>query len=317
MTAMFTPSPAASRVQRTFLVERAALRSLKICVSLIAVLLLNAAAAHAGRKNRVESSCPIPLFSVAPAVEEVSAAVYDPETHMLWSLGDSGTGTSIGRTDLAAGTTETITVLGADNTDWEALVADEYANLWIVDAGDNGAVRSGVVFYLIDPESLDGDTISVERSIAVSYADGPMDVEAALYFDEHIYLIEKIPLLSERRTARIVRIDAAPGAEDTQLAEPAGELRLGAAVTDAALTSEGTLYVLTYIGVFACPNWSAGLCRAAPLRFFFVGQQETLVLLTDNLLLIGAESGYFFALLVALPRTVFLTSPGSSLACGF
>ncbi len=265
-------------------------------VCILLVILGLSSLAHAGEPARIETAGRIPLFTVAPAISEVSAALFFPDERIVWTLGDSGTGPHIGFTLATIGETTAIEVTGAENYDWEALVADGDGRLWICDVGDNSAARSQVTLYQVDPLDLTSDdTIPVTRSIRATYPEGAMDVEAAVYANNRIVLIEKTPLQNtDFDIARMVAIDIADNAPGEQTAEPVGTLPLTVPVTDAALSPEGVLYLLTYIGIYAVTGWEAPGRTVMPLKYFFYGQQEALVALGRNRFFVAIESGLFF-----------------------
>jgi hypothetical protein len=234
-----------------------------------------------------------PVFNVSPVIDEVSASVFDSENGLVWTLGDSGTGARIGRTHVETGETIPIDITGAVNQDWEAMVMDEAGLLWILDVGDNSAVREYVTFYQADPLDLtDNNTLPVIRTITVTYQDGPMNVEAAVYDEGLIYIIEKTPLREiAPYKARVVTVDVSETADPEQEAESAGTIPIYQSITDASVSPEGYLYLLTYTGIYVSIDWREFDRHAMPFKFFFYGQQEALVALGNNSFYVGVELG--------------------------
>ncbi|MCP4715055.1 MAG: hypothetical protein GY868_08060 [Deltaproteobacteria bacterium] len=232
------------------------------------------------------------VINLHNTVSEASAALYIPEEHSIWTLGDSGCGTLLGRTRLHDNETDIIKISGADNIDWEAMVTDEDGNIWILDVGDNNATRSNISAYRITPQFLDDEhVLHTDKNITITYADGPRDVEAAACLNERIFLFEKIPLFSPPHAARVASIDISPGAATRQITHSEGTLAIFQPITDASLSPEGHLYLLTYTGIHISKSWSPTQRSARPLGAFFLGQQESLAALGDNRFIIGIESG--------------------------
>lgn len=245
------------------------------------------------------------VFDVSPAISEVSSVVYDPEQDTAWVHGDSGTPAEIGRLQLSKNETDIIAISGAANIDWEAMVLTDDGNLWILDVGDNLASREDITCYRVNPALLDESMVlEVLQTITLSYPEGPMDVEAAVFKDGRIYLFEKISIV-EFRKARIVSIDVSPGAETDQVAEEEGWLPVIVSITDASISPEGDLYVLTYYGIFKCFFWQEKPRLSVFSKFFFLGQQEAMAALGKNFFLVGVETGKFYLVKKWLPLIPF------------
>jgi len=236
-----------------------------------------------------------PVFDVGAEIIEVSAAALDPDGDAIWTSGDEWGDTTVALTDLETGDTASFTVTGAQSFDWEAMVMDDQRNLWILDVGDNGALRDHVTCYQVAARVPAGEPVlPVLRSISVTYPDGPMDVEAAAYDDERIYLFEKIPL-DQSRDALIVSIDVSAQADSVQVARQEGTIPVFLWITDASVSpEEGYLYLLTYLGIFECRGWRSGDWNTLFIMFFFLGQQEAMVALGRNSFYVGIEPGPFF-----------------------
>ena len=122
-----------------------------------------------------------------------------------------------------------------------------------------------------------------------------MDAEAAAYDDGLIYIIEKTP--SQEIThykARMVTVDVSETADSPQEAKPAGTIPICQSITDASVSPEGYLYLLTYIGIHVSIDWRESDRHALPLKFFFYGQQESVVALGNNSFYVGVETGAFY-----------------------
>jgi len=234
------------------------------------------------------------LFNVFPEISEVSSSVYDRSKDMVWVLGDSGTGAIIGRRKVNDDETDVIDIAGAENIDWEAMVLTDDNDIWILDVGDNQARRENLKFYRVDPDQLnDNMTLDVLQTIDISYPAGPMDVEGAVFKDEKIYLFEKVSLV-EFRKAKIWSVDVSEGAETVQTAKDEGLLPVVFSITDASISPEGILYLLTYYGIFECYFWQEDYRFSLMSKFFFLGQQESMTAMGNYFFLVGVEAGYFY-----------------------
>ncbi len=234
------------------------------------------------------------LFNVFPEISEVSSSVYDRNKDMVWVLGDSGTGAIIGRRKINDDETDVIDIAGAENIDWEAMVLTDDNDIWILDVGDNQARRENLKFYRVDPDRLnDNMTLDVLQTIDISYPAGPMDVEGAVFKDEKVYLFEKVSLV-EFRKAKIWSVDVSEGAETVQTAKDEGLLPVVFSITDASISPEGVLYLLTYYGIFECYFWQKDYRFSLMSKIFFFGQQESMTAMGNCFFLVGVEAGYFY-----------------------
>ena len=252
--------------------------------------------------NYFETSKFKPVFNVSPVIEEVSASILDPSGDIVWTLGDSGTGPIIGRTILGRNSTTAICITGAHNFDWEAMVMDGNGYLWILDIGDNHAVRDHVRLYQVDPGVFSpGKDLPAIRTITVSYPCGTINAEAAAYCTNRIYIIEKTRR-NEVRNARLFSVDISPDAGSEQIAEQEGQINIYHQITDASVSPEGHLYLLTYSGIYICENWPATSRIVSPVKFFSLGQQEAVIALGNNCFLVGVESGCFYSVIEYMPQ---------------
>jgi len=187
-----------------------------------------------------------------------------------------------------------IDIAGVENIDWEALILTADGDLWILDVGDNDAKRDNIKLFRVRPDLIDETRIlDVLQIIHVSYPEGPMDVEAAVMRDERIYLFEKISIV-EFKKARIVSVDVSGDSEISQTAMAEGRLPVIFSITDASLSPEGVLYLLTYYGIFECYFWQKEYSFSLMSKFFFLGQQESMAVMGSNLFLVGVETGNFY-----------------------
>lgn len=108
-----------------------------------------------------------------PQLAEASGVT--PTAGRTWTHNDSGGEPQLfGMT--ADGSTQVVTVEGADAVDWEDLtVLDDH--LWIADTGDNARSRTSVQLYRVPVPAEGQDRVDAER-VDVTYPDGAHDVEA-------------------------------------------------------------------------------------------------------------------------------------------
>jgi hypothetical protein len=228
------------------------------------------------------------VFDVSPTIQEVSGAVFDLRRSVVWTHGDSGTGPVIGRTTMPDGTTIAIQVQGAKNVDWEAIVQDARGALWILDVGDNDRTRPEVLLYRVDPDAIRDGSVSVDRTIRVTYKDGARNVEAAALDGERLYLFEKVYV----GVPRVASVDLSEG--DVQVARPEGKLFPIGPITDASVTSKGAVYFLTYFTIQSCEAcFDPDRRRISTARAGIQGQAESLIALDGNQFLVGFENGQF------------------------
>jgi hypothetical protein len=285
-------------------------RSLVTASLLFTVLTTQGSTHEHFHADHFEKTSMIPVFNVSPVIDEVSAAVIETKNGFIWTLGDSDTGAIIGRTNIDMHETISVHITGAENHDWEAMVMDEAGRLWILDVGDNLVSRDHVTFYQADPRDLTEDsTLPVIQSITVTYPEGPMDAEAAAYAEGLIYIIERTPLLDTTLDkARVVAVDISENADSEQVATSAGTVPIHYTITDASVSPEGFLYLLTYVGIYVSKNWREADRNALPVKLFFFGKQESIMALGRNRFYVGIETGAFYYISKWFPLPPF-TAP--------
>lgn len=267
------------------------------------------------------------LFRVAPTVAEASGATVcsGPDgASSYWSLGDSGTGAVLGRTDLKTLVTERVPLaarVGGEpvvNIDWEALCPAPDGRLWIVDGGGNNLARAAIAAYEVDP----GDTnrpLPVLRRVVIAWpapsgGESPPDVEAGFIAAGSLYLVEKSML----GIPRVYRV-ALPAGDASAATAQVPAVRIGwlspkarkagaqvpvTGITDASLCGTNVC-LLTYYAVFRLPLAAFTAAADAPVAGTLIGEDDlSLVfsLVGPQRMLTQAEG------LVALPGNQFLVS---------
>ena len=225
---------------------------------------------------------------------------------LLWSLNDSGNGTTLFATDTLGRHRGAVQLARAANEDWEAIAAGPCgadACLYIADTGDNRESRPSVRLYRL-PEPPVGAAprgpVALE-SLDLRYREGPHDVEA-MFVDSG----GAVHLISKGRRGRIRHwvVDttawragqAVIAARGTLPIEP--DASRGRLVTDAALARDGRrVAVRTYGEVFFFRLTAEGelvmapgapACALGPLELQGEGvdwlDQERLVLTSEGIL---------------------------------
>jgi hypothetical protein len=256
---------------------------------------------------------PKPSWTVANSVSELSGMATDSVRKVIWSLGDSGTGSWIGRTQPDKRITDKISVGEVKNRDWEAIVLDSNGKVWILDVGDNLSVHKKVFAYMLDPSKIDEPSRSakndgpdalfgdpgkarllkakVEKKIEILYPSGPFDVEAAFFDKGRIYLIGK----HYYKSVPVVSFSIAADAPVVQAAQAFGEIPVIPPVTDAYLSPERKLVLLTYFGLYEVLNWDNPLKRELKsYGYFNWGQTEALTSDGAGGFWVGREDGAVF-----------------------
>jgi len=270
------------------------------------VMLLNTVSAELGQDQPVKN--PFPIFNVKPAIKEVSSAVKDKIRQVIWTVGDSGTGPYMGRTNLSTFKTERIEVLGVVNRDWEALVLDSRGHVWLLDVGNNFFNHNPVKAHQINPDNIkvrtidgvDSLVVTPDRTVILRYPKKfAVDCEAAIVKDDRLYLIQKSFFW---HNPKVYSADISPESPNKQTLNLEGSLKnyrgiRKAVITDAGISEDGeTVYTLSYGILYKYHNFfkfnKTGY--AEHIDTFNFGMSESLTVLGDNRFYIGYENGNFF-----------------------
>jgi hypothetical protein len=235
--------------------------------------------------------------------ETSGVAVSRVHPGVLWTHNDSGDGPSVYATDLHGRDLGTYRLIGAGALDWEDIAlgpcpAADGDCLYLADTGDNLERRPEASIYILEePGTLAGGLDSLPaRRLAVTYADGPQDVEAlAVTRDGTILLISK----GRRGGIKLYRIPRLAARGPSVTVQPSNELgivpqpALARQVTGAAVSPDGTRLVLrTYAELFFYRVGSEGLVRLG--RSCWLGarepQGEAVDFLDDSTLVLTSES---------------------------
>ena len=152
------------------------------------------------------------------------------QSGITWSHNDSGDQATLRAFDSEGIVRAIVNVRGARNYDWEDMASftlDGVAYLIIGDVGDNNAVRTDCVLYVIkEPaftptELVQTLFVDIAWQIPVSYPNGPRDCEsiAVDVQEKMIYLISK-----RTKPAVAYRLPLPGSSKDTLLSEKVGAL---------------------------------------------------------------------------------------------
>ena len=234
------------------------------------------------------------LFNVSTLIPEVSGATYDSYQNAIWSVGESGKRV-LGRTNLSTKETNVFPIIGHEiATDREELVEDSEGNIWILSVGDNDRVRDDIEINMVSPlEAIHNNSLTVQRTIKIQYPDGRKNVEAAFYFDDKIFLIEK----TISSIAKIYTIDISKDSSSIQTVKYFTSIKSLKTrfITAACIDKSEDVFILTYYGTFKLNNWKNSKEVSTKTVNFspFISQMETLVCYRDQLLL-ATEEGAFW-----------------------
>lgn len=193
-------------------------------------------------------------------VPETSGIIASREhAGVFWVHNDSGNPAQIFAIDQSAQVLSTLTLLGADNEDWEDIAIASHEGrdwLYVADVGDNlarvsrgassGRIAPVRLYRLEEPDPEEGvGSVAVER-LELTYPDGPHDCEAVFVHPHSgdVYLLEKVDagLAGVYRASSLV----APG---PNLLERIGTLDM-ALVTAADISEDASrIVVRNYVDV--------------------------------------------------------------------
>ena len=208
------------------------------------------AASDAGRPPRV-----VDRTVSDDRVQEASGLVASRTLDgVLWTFNDSGGDPDLFGVGRDGSVVARLRVKGVENRDWESAapvrLADRSPAVAIGDTGDNRASRDHVTIHVVREPTTTGTTKAApERTITLTYPDGPVDAEA-IFCDprtNRLYVVTK-GLLGGRLYA--VPREAWPGGRSTGRRVEAELTYLARVplvlVTDAAAMPDGRVALRTY-----------------------------------------------------------------------
>ena len=204
-----------------------------------------------------DGSCVYPVTTTTPAtvsrslpqeVIETSGLIY--WNGGLWTHNDSGNQAMLYKIDTLTGLIlQTITVTGAENTDWEDIAQDN-EHIYIGDFGNNLGNRTDLRVYISEKSSFPttGDGSVPAQTINFSYGDQPSfeianrsndyDCESLIVFGDSLYLFTK-NWVNEQ-----TRLYAMPKVPGTYVLFPQGSMDSDGLVTGADVIAGGSEVIL-------------------------------------------------------------------------
>jgi len=212
----------------------------------------------------VPRSGPLPLQAVGklpPEIDESSGLARGAQSGVFWTHNDSGDAARLfaidayGQTVGKAGA-EGVSILGAENRDWEDLANDFQGNLLIGAFGNNANKRRDLAIYRVSTPN-EATATQVRASVRWPFhfaeqthfppADNNYDCEALFVADGKIYIVTKHRADS---LATLYRLND-PSVVQSNVLERIGRANLRGMVTGGASWNDGERVVLlTYYGVW-------------------------------------------------------------------
>lgn len=229
--------------------------------------------------------------------ESSGLAVSRRDATVFWTHGDGGDEPVLHAISADGSPRGSVRIAGVKNTDWEDIASftlDGRAWLLVADVGDNRALRTDCVLYVIPEPAREELGVGAERSvevawrIPVTYPDGPRDCEAVAVdaVEGKVYLLEKritphaLYVLPLRPAAEGAGVPMAERAGEMPAFPPAPPERRGLPVatgmyrpqpTGMDFAADGSAaVVVTYGDVLVYPkigdeSWADALARAPRL----------------------------------------------------
>jgi hypothetical protein len=253
-----------------------------------------------------------------PELDEVSGlAASRAHPGIYWAQNDSGGGARLVAMAADGARVASYSVSGAENVDWEEIVAFELDGkryLMVADPGDNGGIRKLLTRYVLEePARLrDGDTLKPAWVVNFRWPDGARDCEASAVDAAR----GEVLLISKKRVPpELFRVYLRPANDAVQVAELLTTLpairqpsqsdlkknpvygRYRSQITGADLSPNGrVLAVLNYHSIHLYvrntgEEWSAAMKQPpGELTFPWLPQAEAIAFSPDGRsLLIGGE----------------------------
>ena len=166
---------------------------------------------------------------------------------IVWTLNDSGSGAILHALSMEGELLSSVTVLDAENTDWESLAQDEQY-LYIADTGNNFNNRDSFRIYRIAIPAIGQQTVNAE-TISISYEDYEAGSPMSHNFDSEALAVRhsELWLFTKNRGDRNTNLYRFPKTPGTYRVGPSQSLAVNALVTAADINEEtGELVLLTY-----------------------------------------------------------------------
>ena len=290
---------------------------LKIYITLLGTVLLLKAATLALSLPTVTPRVLVPVGNLDfPEIDESSGLTASRRwAGVLWTHNDSGDRARIfavspkGRVIIPSGSDPAayrgVTVLGAENVDWEDIAADNRGRLYLGDFGNNSNQRRDLGIYaVLEPDPLRSDTVEVLAFWPFHFPDQRhypdpdknFDAEALFAANGCLYVLSKNRGDLQTRLYRL-RSHKRPGVEVSLI----GRFDIGGLVTAADASADGRrIVVLTYEALWlftarTTEGWFEGAVAWLPLAN---GKKCEGVCFFENAIMVTNEQGELFSVTV-------------------
>lgn len=216
-------------------------RRLLIPGLLVALLVVVLVAAISGRADGAEPGQPVDSTVVSRIddvriTESSGLAVSTEHKDLAYTINDSGSTSTVFAIRVSTGDVVGMTIVRDPNFNWldaEALALRD-GTLWVADTGDNFLQRTDAALYALDEPGPGNHTV-VPRRYAVTYEDGPQNVEAIAVPPK----AGRILLMSKLSAGGLVhRLPAKLRENGANVATPTSRATPGF-TTDATFTADG------------------------------------------------------------------------------
>ncbi len=221
---------------------------------------------------------------------EVSGNEIIAGSELIWMIEDSGNKNHVYGLDTKGTIKRDITVVNAENRDWEDLASDAYGNLYIGDFGNNSKKRKQFTIYKISNPANSGDSVSAE----IINFELPKDQKSENF--EGFFIHQNSFYIFSKSSKNCVMYKV-PNATGSHVAEYAAELSFkgkNTKVTSADISQDGKTVVLLNhdkawkLTGYTGDNFFDG--NIEPLTFEHDSQKEGICFANNSTLLITDES---------------------------
>jgi hypothetical protein len=140
------------------------------------------------------------FVTIAPSLKEISGIEFDKK-QQLWAINDGGDQAKLYQVNRDGSINKSILVTNAKNIDWEDMTQDDFGHFFLGDFGNNDNLRKWLTIYKIEnPIDIKGNSTKAEiikfkypehTSFPPKASEKEFDVEAFIFFENHLYLFTK------------------------------------------------------------------------------------------------------------------------------
>ncbi len=179
------------------------------------------------------------MGSINNALDEVSAAEMSTDSDLIWAIEDSGNNNTLYALKKNGKIEKSITVLNAENDDWEDLTMDKEGNIYIGDFGNNSKKRKTFNIYKVKHEDLNKSNATAEV-IKVKLPEKFRDnFEAFFIYDDSFYLFSK-----ESKKFVVLKVKNEIGIQESLVRSEYELNGNGNKITSADISDDGQIIVL-------------------------------------------------------------------------